>query len=332
MEFADLWHGRTGRLGFLITLVIWSAAIAVLPFIAAKIAYGYAGGVDPAMAIERALITPPLLGIGFLIAGGPLVLSARRRMRELGLSGVWLLLYPLGPLQTLLLFAVAGASMDIVPLPIRSPLTALPFWVEMAFGAALAVLPSGDYLAQSRNRILRLGHAATACEGRLDRRTFAHHLAIGLGLTIVLYVFDYYFGALGLIRNFTRPGGHAVSNIPTVATPAIALLTIFITMFLASSTIRRLHDLNMRGWWISLFPFGLTSLTGFFFIIWFALIFLASPQLIAPMLLTPHTMVLGLHGLGCLILLVRLLSKRGSDLDNPYGSPVDPADRGSLPA
>jgi hypothetical protein len=39
------------------------------------------------------------------------------------------------------------------------------------------------------------------------------------------------------------------------------------------------------------------------------------------------------QGLGCLILLVWLLFKRGSDdLDNPYGPPVSPPNHCYLPA
>jgi len=145
------------------------------------------------------------------------------------------------------MFAVADASLF---LSLTSPVMTPPFWVEFAFGAALAVLPSGDYLAHSASRILKLAHAATTCEGRLNRRTFSRHLAIALGLTIVLGV----FGTGGAMRNFARPGEHSVSNLASVVTSASELLNVFVTMFLTSSTIRRLHDLNQKGWWIILSP------------------------------------------------------------------------------
>src|SRR5207248_4613896 len=119
----------------------------------------------------------------------------------------------------------------------------MPFWVEFAFDASLAVLPSGDCLEHSGERILRLAHLATTCEGRLSRQTFALHLAIAIGLTIVLGV----FGTFGL-RGFARPSEHSVSILASVVALASALLTIFVMMFVASSTIRRLHDLNQRGW------------------------------------------------------------------------------------
>jgi uncharacterized membrane protein YhaH (DUF805 family) len=32
------------------------------------------------------------------------------------------------------------------------------------------------------------------------------------------------------------------------------LITVLLTMFVTASTIRRLHDLSLRGWWIILFP------------------------------------------------------------------------------
>jgi uncharacterized membrane protein YhaH (DUF805 family) len=325
MAFSNWWHGRTGRLPYLVALLVSSAAIAVLPFIAGKIIVtAVAAGADPALAILRMLLRPLLLGIGLLITGGPLVFFARRRMRELGLSGVWLLVFPIGPLWTLLLFAGANTSLMIWPLPVTSPVMTPPFWVEFAFGASLAVLPSGDYLEHSANRILRLAHLATTCEGRLGRQTFALHLAIAFGLTIVLGV----FGTLGAMRNFARPGEHSVSIFASVVTSASALLGLFVTMFLTSSTIRRLHDLNQKGWWIILFPFGLISLMMFL-----ALIPLATnPRLIAAMLFNPFMMLSSVQGLGCLMLLVWLLLKRGSDLDNPYGPRVIPPDRSYLPA
>ena len=97
MAFSDLWDGRTGRVPYLVTLVISSAAITVLPFIVGKITGALvASGADPALAIVRMLLRPFHLGIGLVITGGPLVVFARRRMRKLGLSGVWLLVFPSG--------------------------------------------------------------------------------------------------------------------------------------------------------------------------------------------------------------------------------------------
>jgi len=296
MLLSDLWRGRTGRLPYLVALVISSAAIAVLPFIADKITIASAGGMDPALSIVRMLLRPLLLGIGLLITGGPLVFFARRRMRELGLSGVWLLVFPIGPLQMLLAFA-ASTSVGIWPVPIISPVAALPFWVELTFGASLAVLPSRDYLEHSTQQILRLTHFATTCEGRLGRQTFALHLATAVALAIV-------------IENFGASVG--------------TLLTTFMMMFVTSSTIRRLHDLNQQGWWIILFPFGLVSLPLFAVMV--------NPQLFASMLLNPFIVLASVQGLGCLILLVWLLFKRGSDLDNPYGPPVNSPNHGYLPA
>ena len=109
MNFRDLWEGRTGRLPYLAVLIVSSAVIAILLFIARKMALAaHAPGVDHELSRLRALLCILLLGIGFLIAGVPLVLFARRRMRELGLSGVWLLLFPIAPLQALFTFAATS--------------------------------------------------------------------------------------------------------------------------------------------------------------------------------------------------------------------------------
>lgn len=325
MALSDLWHGRSGRFAFLVALVISSAVIAVLPFTAGKIiGASVAGGPDPALAILRSLLRPLLLGIGLVIAGGPLVFFTRRRLRELGLSGVWLLVFPFGPLWMLLLFAVANGFLMVWPLAAAtSPVMTPPFWIEFAFGALLAVLPSGDYLVRSANPILRFAHLATSCEGRLDRRTFALHLAIALGSTIVLS----FFIPLSVPR-FVRPGEHSVPMLASVIMSVTALASVFVNMFLTASTIRRLHDLNQRGWWIAFFPFGLTSLMAVFAV----LPMVVNPQMIAIMLVNPFTLFPAVQGLGCLVLLVRLLSKRGGDPDNPYGPPVIPPDGSYLPA
>lgn len=325
MAFSNSWHGRTGRLPYLLALVISSAAIAVLPFIAGKIMVALvAGGPDPALAIVRSLLRPLLLGIGLLITGGPLVIFARRRMRELGLSGVWLLLFPIGPLWMLLAFGVVDGFLMVWPLSAAtSPVMTPPFWIEFAFGALLGVLPSGDYLAHSANPILRFAHLATTCEGRISRRTFALHLAIALGSTIVLSVFS----PLS-VPNFARPGEHSVPILVSVTTSATALASVLVNMFLTASTIRRLHDLDQKAWWIVLFPFGLVSLMSAFVLV----PLVATPQLIAVMLVNPFMMFSAVQGLGCLILLVRLLLKRGSDLGNSYGPPLIPPDPSYLPA
>jgi uncharacterized membrane protein YhaH (DUF805 family) len=173
----------------------------------------------------------------------------------------------------------------------------------------------------SPKRVLRLAHLATTCEGRLGRQTFALHLAIAIGLTIVVEA----FGISGSIGGFARPDEHSVSILASVAASASALLTVLVMMFLTSSTIRRLHDLNQQGWWIILFPFGLTSLV-------FPFIPLANPQLFASMLFNPFIMLSSVQGLGCLILFFWLLLKRGGDLDNPYGPPVNPPNHSYLPA
>lgn len=311
MEFSNLWEGRTGRLPYLAVLIISSAAIAVLPFITGKIIMAYAAGMDPALSILRSLLSTLFLGIGFLITGVPLVFLARRRMRELGLSGVWLLLFPIAPLQTLLAFAVASTSQVIWPLAIASPVTAL-FCFEFAFGALLAVLPSGDYLEHSPKRFLRLAHGATTCEGRLNRQTFALRLAIALGLTILIEAID----TFGPVGGLTRHGEHSVSSLAGTATFASGLLTIFIMMFVTSTTIRRLHDLNWRGWWIVLFPLGLPSLAA-------AFVFLANPLLLTTLMFNPFILFSSVQGVGCLVVLVWLLLKRSSDFNNRYGQAVD---------
>ena len=314
MQFLDLWQGRTGRLPYLAALIISSATIAVMPFVAGTITVAYAAGMDPAMAIVRMLLHPLLIGIGFLVAGGPLVFFARRRLRELGLSGVWLLLFPIGPLQMLFAFAVASTSVGIWPTAVISPVTGLPFWFELAFGALLAVIPSGDYLEHSPQKILRFAHLSTTCEGRLGRRTFLLHLAVAVALTIIT-------GALGIfgpMRGLARSGAQSISVLASLTALVNALLTVFVMMFMTASTIRRLHDLDQKGWWIILFPFGAPSMV--------TLTFLANPLAFASLLGNPFTALLVAQGLGCLILLVWLLAKRGSDLDNPYGLSVNLSD------
>jgi uncharacterized membrane protein YhaH (DUF805 family) len=311
MIFSNLWQGRTARLPYLAVLVISSAAIAVLPFIAGKITFAYAGGMGPAQSIVRMLLQPLLLSFGLLITGGPLVFFARRRMRELGLSGVWLLLFPIGPLQMLFSFGVASTSAGIWPTPIISSVTGPLFWIEVTFGILLAVLPGGNYLEHSPNLIPRFAHLATTCDGRLNRQAFVVRLAIAVGLTIILWA----LGVVGSIGGLARHGVHSPSILASTAKLMSELITVFVMMFVTATTIRRLHDLNRQGSWIILFPFGLPSLAA-------TSMLLANPLLIT-LLFDPIFLLWTVQGVGCLILLVLLLLKRGSDLNNACGLPVD---------
>jgi uncharacterized membrane protein YhaH (DUF805 family) len=316
MEFLNLWQGRTGRISYLAALVISCAPIIVLPFIAGKIATAFAAGMDPGVAIARSLLRMWLLGIGFLITASPLLFFVRRRLREIGLSGVWLLLFPIGPLKMLFFFAIASTSLGVWPLPLASPITGLPFWLALAFGALLAVVPSGDYLEHSPKRILRFVHFATTGEGRISRPTFVLHLAIALGLTLLTGV----LGIFGLMPALARPGGQSMSMVAGAVVLAGELLTVSAMMFVTASTIRRLHDLNQKAWWIILFPLGLPSL--------FSLSALANPLSLISLLNNPFmALLIALsiaQGLGCLILLVWLLSKRGSEFDNSHDLSVSP--------
>jgi uncharacterized membrane protein YhaH (DUF805 family) len=322
MKFSDLWTGRTGRLPYLSALIGSSAAIAVLPFIAAAVTMAFAS-VDPALAILRSLLRVLILGIGFFLAGVPLVLFTRRRMRELGLSGAWLLLFPIAPLQTLFAFAFAIASstsqVTIWSLPITSPVATPAFWFEFTFGALLAVLPAGNYLERSPSRLLRFAHAATTCDGRLNRQTFALRLAIALGPIVILPVVTALLARTG---GLLRPGAHSASILASPVLLVSGLLTVFVMMFVTSTTIRRLHDLNRQGWWIVFFPLGLPSLAA-------ASVFLLNPLVF----LRLHLFVLfsTVQGLGCLVLLALLLFKQGSDFNNPYGRPIHRGDGAYVP-
>jgi uncharacterized membrane protein YhaH (DUF805 family) len=325
MNFRDLWEGRTGRLPYLAVLIVSSAAIAILLFIAGKMApAAHAPGVDPELSTLRVLLIMLLLGIGFLIAGVPLVLFARRRMRELGLSGVWLLLFPIAPLQALFTFAATSTWYFIWPLTITSPATTPLFWLEFAFGVFLAVLPSGNHLERSPARIARFAHFATTCDGRLNRQAFALRLAIVVGLTVLQAAVTLGSISLGSIGGLPRHGEHSVSILAVMATLANGLLTVLVVMFVTSTTIRRLHDLNLQGWWIVFFPLGLPSLAPALPIV------LINPQTI----LRPDPFILfsTVEGLGCLMLLVWLLLKRGSDFNNSYDLPIDRGNGGYVPA
>ena len=230
-------------------------------------------------------------------------------MRELNLSGVWLLLFPIAPLQLLFSFGIATASAGIWPTPITSPVTVLPFWIEIAFGVLLAVLPGGNYLQHSPNLMTKFAHVITTCDGRLNRQTFVLHLAIAVGLTIIVWA----LGMIGSIGVLARHGQNSLSFLASTAKLTSELITVFVMMFVTATTIRRLHDLNWQGSWIILFPFGLSSLTA-------ASIFLANP-LLTTLIFNPFILFWTVQGVGCIILLVLLLLKRGSDLNNAYGLP-----------
>ena len=329
MNFRDLWEGRTGRLPYLAVLIVSSAVIAILLFIARKMALAaHAPGIDHELSMLRVLLLMLLLGIGFLIAGVPLVLFARRRMRELGLSGVWLLLFPIAPLQALFTFAATSTWYFIWPLQFTSPVTTPLFWLEFAFGALLAVLPSGNHLERSPDRIARFAHFATTCDGRLNRRAFALRLVIVVGLTLLqaaVALGSISLGSTGLgsIGGLPRHGEHSASILAVAAMLANGLLAVLVMMFVTSTTIRRLHDLNLQGWWIVFFPLGLPSLAA-------APVVLSNPLMIWRF--DPFILFSTVQGLGCLMLLVWLLLKRGSDFNNAYDLPIDRGSGGYVPA
>ena len=137
-----------------------------------------------------------------------------------------------------------------------------------------------------------------------------------LGLTLLTGV----LGIFGLMPALARPGGQSMSMVAGAVVLAGELLTVSAMMFVTASTIRRLHDLNQKAWWIILFPLGLPSL--------FSLSALANPLSLISLLNNPFmALLIALsiaQGLGCLILLVWLLSKRGSEFDNSHDLSVSP--------
>jgi uncharacterized membrane protein YhaH (DUF805 family) len=309
MLLADFWRGRTGRVAYSIALIISSVGIASLPFITAKISITYAGGMDPALSVVRMLLWPLIIGIGLTIMGGPLVFFARRRMREIGLSGAWLIIFPLAPLGSLSAFAHGAVA--LWPPQFNSPVTTLSFWAEMAFGALLAVIPAGDYLSRGGSRAIELVREATICEGRLRRRPFVLRVVAALSLMLVLSVFDLFVRSIG----FPRPGEHSFLIYAAVAAMLSTVASLSLSIFLAASTVRRLHDLNLGGAWLALFPLGLPGLGQI-------LLVLYNPRMLAYTFSVhaPVQLLTNLLAIGCLILGSMLIFKRGGRSNNSYDS------------
>jgi uncharacterized membrane protein YhaH (DUF805 family) len=313
MLLADFWQGRTGRVAYSIALIISSVGIAILPFITAKISITYAGGMDPALSVVRMLLWPLIIGIGLAIMGGPLVFFARRRMREIDLSGAWLIIFPLAPLGSL--FAFANGAVALWPPQFNSPVTTSSFWGEMAFGALLAVIPAGDHLSRGGSRAIELVREATICEGRLRRRPFILRVVAALSLMLVLSVFDLFVRSI----DFPRPGEHSFDHSFSIYAAVAAMLrtvaSLSLSMFLAASTVRRLHDLNLGGAWLALFPLGLLGLGQILLVFY-------NPRMLAYTFSVhaPVQLLTNLLAIGCLILGGMLILKRGGRSNNSYDS------------
>ncbi len=309
-----LWQGRTGRVAYFIALVISSAAIMILPFLTANILGAYAGRMDPGLSVQWMLMRPFLVGIGLAVMGGTLLFFARRRMREIGLSGAWLIIFPLAPIGSLFAFAASASVLSAIP--ISSPVTTMSFWAEMAFGALLSVIPAGDYLSRGGSRSLEIVREFTSCDGRLNRRPFVLRLGIALAPTLVLTFVHLFILGLG----FQSAGEHSFAVRATVAVVQLfdTFANLFFLMLVVASSVRRLHDLALAGWWLALFPPGFMGLVPIFMVIF-------NPAMLPYMfsVLIPFQLFTSLMAIGCLVLGGMLIFKRGGRFQNSYG-PSDP--------
>ena len=143
-----------GRPGYVIGAALACAFILFTPWLASELSVFFAGdAADFGAGILRGMIRAFVMQCGIVIGGLVLAVVASRRLRDIGLSTAWLVLFPLAPLQTIFNFAsAAGPSLIAAQ---NSPLFTAPLWIELAFGIALACLPArtGDGALHFMNRL-----------------------------------------------------------------------------------------------------------------------------------------------------------------------------------
>lgn len=259
-----------------------------------------------------------LMLAGVALAGAALAVITLGRLRDIGLSGAWLMIFPYAPLVLLLSFAIAAVPM--VTLATVSPWSIASIWIELAFGLLLA-LPHTD--AAEKNPVLLLMNRIAPRAENIGRGRFALHVALAVALYSGITAASIYFGttftSLAALRQ-QPPLNSLAAGVRAIQDLTIAMMMVFIV----SSTIRRLADVNLRPWWVIFFPMGSGSFVATAATLGIGLRY---PQMVGFILFTsnPYLLCIYFEGIAFLLVGLFLLFRSGADRSADFHPPAQAA-------
>ncbi len=284
--FQTLWSRRMGRVAFAVNFAVIAALIFVLPgvirlLLGVLLTSSYKmSPYNPATGIVATLLFVPITLFALLSLFAWLLFAARARLRAIGLSGAFLLLFPLLAFQPLwgAIFGQLGALM-LLPSP-ASPLLHPEVLLSLLLGAGLAIGPTDPMWSSSNT--WRVIQRWTDCDGAISRETFIRRTTPVLAAFLLLYFAPALwvsFSHSGL--SATEPplvGGAAALHqwrnagtaVATYASPsatlglplllnATGILRALLSVLLLSLTVRRLHGLGRTGFAALFFPLPFSS-------------------------------------------------------------------------
>jgi uncharacterized membrane protein YhaH (DUF805 family) len=203
------------------------------------------GGAEASAA--RMLIRAFILPFGVALFCIPLLIVTRRRLRDVNLSGVFLLAFPIWPMVIL----ASGPFFSFFMFPLggqQSLFLKSDFWLGALCVFLLSFLPgySADKLPK-HSFFLKL-QLLTECKSRINAQQFRKGASFLLAGSVVLSIFPFLIGGIFGSRNI-------ISSVVI-----IGIILEFLNLILTSFSIRRLNDLGNSYLWVGFISFFLPPL------------------------------------------------------------------------
>ncbi len=280
--FQTLWSRRIGRVVFAVNFVGVAALIFLLPGVVRVLLGGLLTSTyklsphDPATGIVAVLLYVPVTHFALLALFVWLLFAARARLRDVGLSGAFLLLFPLLAFEPLWGAVVGQLGALMLLSPPASPLLDPRVVLSLALGGALAVAPADA--ARSSSRAWQTVQSWTDCDGAISRKTFIWRTTPVLAAFLLLYLAPLIWvvvsrsvfsavepslvGWAAALHPWRNPGVATAPPMATLWLPALlsatGILRALLSVVLLSLTVRRLHGLGRTGFEALFFPLSLS--------------------------------------------------------------------------
>jgi uncharacterized membrane protein YhaH (DUF805 family) len=234
----DLWNRSVGRSGFIIGVAI----LVGLTIAFAKAVFDAIG----ASSIIGVLAGIAGIAVGLAVLSVPLAFLIRWRLRDLDLSGAFMLVAgPTTFLTMLMLYRLAASTSRGVSLD--HLFFSASLWTSLLLVLALTVVAGNAAGGAPQGPIWQGLRAATDCEGRMSRTDFRVRASVLLASSIALN-----FALPVLMRHMTLSAQLRAVDIAAVANSVVLAL-------LVSAAVRRLHDLRHTCLMAAFFPLGLSE-------------------------------------------------------------------------